>query len=435
MDSSQVPEGYKQTEVGVIPDEWKVLPLEVITQPDRPISYGIVQTGPRVPNGVPCLRVVDIIEGQIKKGSLITTSEKISSSYKRTQLRTGDLVMPLRGKIGEVAIVDSELVNANLTRGVALIALQSGYVEGYIKQAIRCDSSSNRLENMLNGSALKEISIATLRSFKIAIPPENEQQEISDALNGIDTLITSLEKLIAKKRAIKTATMQQLLTGKKRLPEFERHPNGELKGYKQTELGEIPEDWNISNLGTLAGITRGASPRPIDSPIWFDGNSDIGWVRISDVTKSSKYLTQTVQKLSQAGVRQSRFVEKHSLIMSICATVGRPILTKVDVCIHDGFVVFSNPTVNKDFLYYFFTFIEQDWSKHGQTGSQMNLNTGLINSTLMRVPSNMDEQASIANCIADIDTELLTIQTRLNKTQQLKQGMMQELLTGRTRLV
>ncbi len=121
--------------------------------------------------------------------------------------------------------------------------------------------------------------------------------------------------------------------------------------------------------------------------------------------------------------------------MSICATVGRPIITKIDTCIHDGFVVFDNPRVDQHFLYYILSSIEGDWSRHGQTGSQMNLNTGLINRTEVPMPPTTAEQTAIANILADIDTELTTLQSKLSKARQLKQGMMQELLTGKTRLL
>src|SRR5438874_10297149 len=111
-------------------------------------------------------------------------------------------------------------------------------------------------------------------------------------------------------------------------------------GYKQTELGVIPEDWDAIPLSrTARRITRGASPRPIDSRVWFDNVSSIRWVRISDVTRSHRYLEETTQRLSAAGVRSSRLVRSGSLIMSICATVGRPIETRIASCIHDVFVV------------------------------------------------------------------------------------------------
>ena len=121
--------------------------------------------------------------------------------------------------------------------------------------------------------------------------------------------------------------------------------------------------------------------------------------------------------------------------MSICATVGRPVITEIDVCIHDGFVVFDKVEINKHFLYYILKSIEDDWSRHGQTGSQMNLNTGLINRTEVPLPSSSEEQALIAAILTDMDKELAALQGKLSKAIQIKQGMMQELLTGRTRLV
>ncbi len=185
----------------------------------------------------------------------------------------------------------------------------------------------------------------------------------------------------------------------------------------------------------LATIQRGASPRPIDSQAWFDENSSVGWVRISDVTKSGMYLFETTQRLSPLGVQHSRPVSRGSLIMSICATVGRPIITRIETCIHDGFVVFDSLLVDKHFLYYILKSIEGDWSRHGQTGSQMNLNTGLINRTEVAVPPTIPEQAAIAAVLSDMDEDIVALEAKIIKAHQIKQGMMQELLTGRIRLV
>jgi len=209
--------------------------------------------------------------------------------------------------------------------------------------------------------------------------------------------------------------MQELLTGKKRLPGF---------------CGE----WEVKRLGEIANIQRGASPRPIDNPIWFDENSNVGWVRISDVTRSGMYLTETLQRLSPLGIEYSRPVANGSLIMSICATVGRPIITSIDVCIHDGFVVFDDLQADQKFLYYVLAWIEPDWSKHGQTGSQMNLNTPLINVTPISFPP-LHEQVAIASILSDMDAEITELETQLIKIRSIKQGMMHKLLTGEIRLI
>ena len=206
-------------------------------------------------------------------------------------------------------------------------------------------------------------------------------------------------------------------------------------GYKRTEVGVIPEDWSAHPLGELArSITRGASPRPIDNPKWFDERSKVGWVRISDVTKSGRYLSDTTQRLSDAGIRHSRFVPAENLIMSICATVGRPIETQIDVCIHDGFVVFDRPSIEKSFLYYALTDLEPRWSSKGQTGSQMNLNTELIKGTRIAVPASGNEQCTIASALSDVDALLTRLDQLIAKKRDLKQAAMQQLLTGQTRL-
>lgn len=265
-------------------------------------------------------------------------------------------------------------------------------------------------------TAIPHISPKDIRSFKIALPPTKAEQEaIAGALSDADALIESLEQLLTKKRQIKQGAMQELLTGKRRLPGF--------KG-----------KWEIKRLDQVTSVQRGASPRPIDSPIWFDDNSEVGWVRISDVTKAGMYLEETSQRLSALGIQHSRPVSRGSLIMSICATVGRPIITSINTCIHDGFVVFDELRVDQIFLYYFLSSIEKEWTRHGQTGSQMNLNTDLINRTLISLPS-LEEQEAIASVFRDLDSEITALEQKLTKAKAIKQGMMQELLTGRIRLV
>ena len=206
-------------------------------------------------------------------------------------------------------------------------------------------------------------------------------------------------------------------------------------GYKQTDVGVIPEDWDAVPLRRICrAIYRGASPRPIGDPRWFDQGSDIGWVRISDVTRSRRYLRETTQRLSEEGIKQSRFIPRGSLIMSICATVGRPIETAVNTCIHDGFVVFEKPGVDQGFLYHVLCDLEPRWATKGQTGSQMNLNTNLIKITSIPLPPTEEEQRAIATALSDANALLNGLDRLIAKKRDLKQAAMQQLLTGKTRL-
>jgi type I restriction enzyme S subunit len=120
--------------------------------------------------------------------------------------------------------------------------------------------------------------------------------------------------------------------------------------------------------------------------------------------------------------------------MSICATVGRPVETRIEACIHDGFVVFDQPRVDQSFLYHVLCSFEHTWSRSGQTGSQMNLNTGLIKSRPIALPPSMAEQRAIADALSDVDALLAGLDRLIAKKRDLKQAAMQQLLTGQTRL-
>ena len=179
------------------------------------------------------------------------------------------------------------------------------------------------------------------------------------------------------------------------------------KNIPELRFPEFEGEWNKNTLNNLAKIQRGASPRPISSNRWYDNeNKKVGWVRIGDVTNSSRYLYRTEDYFSEEGIKKSRFLPKGSLIMSICATIGKPIITEIDTCIHDGFVGFSDLTnINKEFLYYILKNLENKFISLSQTGSQANLNTNLINKTKINMPS-IKEQEKIANFLTCIDQKI-----------------------------
>ncbi|PDW28132.1 type I restriction endonuclease subunit S [Helicobacter pylori] len=195
-----------------------------------------------------------------------------------------------------------------------------------------------------------------------------------------------------------------------------------------------PSNWQRVRLGDIAEIKRGASPRPIENPKWFCTNSNVGWVRISDISKNSRFLYKTAQKLSKKGIEKSRFIKQNSLIMSMCATIGKPIITKIDTCIHDGFVVFENPKIDLNYLYYFLCYIEKEWLESGQQGSQVNLNVDLIKNKEVFCPKDLDEQIAIANILSGLDRYLYSLDALILKKESVKKALSFELLSQRKRL-
>lgn len=196
----------------------------------------------------------------------------------------------------------------------------------------------------------------------------------------------------------------------------------------------LPLNWQRVRLGDICEIKRGASPRPIENPKWFCTNSNVGWVRISDISKNSRFLYKTAQKLSKKGIEKSRLVKQNSLIMSMCATIGKPIITKIDTCIHDGFVVFENPKIDLNYLYYFLCYIEKEWLESGQQGSQVNLNVDLIKNKEVFYPKDLNEQSTIANILSDLDRYLCALDALILKKEGVKKALSFELLSQRKRL-
>lgn len=193
------------------------------------------------------------------------------------------------------------------------------------------------------------------------------------------------------------------------------------------------DNWEIKKLDELSKIQRGASPRPISSKKWYDfENKNVGWVRIGDVTSSSKYLTETEDYFSEEGVKKSRFLPKGSLIMSICATIGKPIITDIDTCIHDGFVGFSELSINKEFLYYYLNILEPKFYSLSQTGSQANLNSDLVRISKIGVPS-VKEQEKIVNFLSMIDKKIWLLEKKYKSYVDFKKYLMQQIFAQKLR--
>lgn len=267
------------------------------------------------------------------------------------------------------------------------------YVNNYLNYA--------DLTNYISGTTRGKLNKASLMKISIPNPPLPIQQKIASILSSVDEAIQKTDQIIRKTEELKRGMMDELLT----------------KG-------------STLKISEFAEVKRGASPRPIGDKKYFDesGNGR-GWIRISDVTASDKYLTETEQYLSELGSSHSVPVDSGDLIMSICATVGRPIFITIPACIHDGIVVFRNidsNRINKDFFYYQLVRNEVYIKTKGQTGSQMNLNTKIVENTTLHVP-NLDFQKNAVQILSKIDEKLLAeSQNKLN-LMSLKSGLMQDI--------
>jgi type I restriction enzyme S subunit len=294
---------------------------------------------------------------------------------------------------------------------------------GYCREWIFYNLVHRNLIPFIHGSTRSKLNQRELRTIPIPVPPFPEQQKIAAILSSIDETIQKTQSIIDHSQKLKRGLMQQLFT----------KGIGHTK-FKKTEIGEIPETWDTVGIKNICNIRRGASPRPINSPRYF-AEMGRGWVRISDVTSSFKYLRKTEQYLSKLGESKSVKVNPGELIMSICATVGRPIIVDMEACIHDGFVVFKNLSseIHTEFIFYYIQKIEGKLTSMGQYGTQRNLNTKLVGSEAIPLPPLLEQQ-KIASILSAIDRKIEKEQQYKSQLEKLKKGLMQNLLTGKVRV-
>lgn len=188
-------------------------------------------------------------------------------------------------------------------------------------------------------------------------------------------------------------------------------------------LGKIPSTWESKRIKMLTRVKRGASPRPIDNPIYFDEEGEFAWVRIADVTASERYLENTTQRLSELGSSASVKRYPDDFFLSIAGTVGKPIITKIKCCIHDGFVYFPDLKINPEFLYYIFS-TGLPYLGLGKLGTQLNLNTDTVGDIYIPIP----EEKEIEKIVNYLDERTAEIDNLIYKKQKLIDCLKEESL-------
>lgn len=258
------------------------------------------------------------------------------------------------------------------------------------------------------------LNAGMLRPMSMPLPPLPEQRAIATVLSDVDALLAKIDQLIAKKRDLKQAAMQQLLTGQTRLPGF----SGE---------------WEVKRLGDLAETGSGGTP-PSSVAAYYDG--DIPWVSIADMTSEGKVIFATERNLTAEGLKNSaaQMFPAGTVLYAMYASIGECSIAGVPLCSSQAILgIRTKAMLDKDFLFYHLTSLKPLIKTMGQQGTQANLNAGMVRAFEIKLPK-LAEQAAIATVLSDMDVELAALEARRDKNRALKQGMMQALLNGRIRL-
>ena len=431
----EVKAGYKQTEVGVIPEDWEVKKLgDCLTRPPR---YGIGAAAVEYSDQLPkYIRITDISEtGRFIPEKKVSVDNLFSANY---YLSEGDLVVARTGAtVGKSYLYrpqDGPLVFAGF-----LICLSSNknillpdYLGSYVKTASYW--SWVKLTSMRSGQP--GINGNEYARLLIPLPKPEEQNAIATILSDTDALIEHLEKLIAKKRNIKQGTMQQLLTGKKRLPGFEIK-----KGYKQTEVGVVPDDWGTLSLKQITlDILQGVNTA-IDKPEYV--HDGIPMLKANNVIDGEVIFdgADHISRKTFSGYCNRFKARKNDFLFSnIGARLGTGSLLKLDVeCSFAWNVMRIVPDTQKitpEYLCFLINSPKYSQNiKSKQSGSGMGfVPKGVMQNLVFAFPKRLEEQNAIATIISDMDAEIEALEQKRDKYTMLKQGMMQQLLTGRIRI-
>ncbi|EMR0738757.1 restriction endonuclease subunit S [Citrobacter braakii] len=443
-----IPAGYKRTEVGVIPNDWDEINLNsIVSGLEAGVSVNSIDQVDAYSHGKHILKTSCVSNGHFdgyEKKSILPTDVKRA---KCSPVKGGIIVsrMNTPALVGEVGYVAESNLDSFLPDRLWQMKFKKDVARNpkWLATLLSFPPFSKKIKDTATGTSgsMKNISKSAFLSLKLPWPTLKEQNIIGTVLSDADALITALEQLIAKKQAIKTATMQQLLTGRTRLPQYAKHPDGTIKSYKHTELGLIPVDWIISTIDECANkVGSGKTPSGGSSVYTEAGHpfvrsQNIGWgkLELSDVA----YISDAIHKTFPS----TELAENDVLLNITGASIGRCALS--DFRIAGGNVnqhvciirVNSDKLIPKLLVELMNADIGQNQIDSFQAGgNREGLNFSQVRQLRFAIPISLEEQNTIATILSDMDTELVALEQRLAKVRDIKQGMMQQLLTGRIRL-
>jgi type I restriction enzyme S subunit len=393
----EVKPGYKQTEVGVIPEEWKVKPLgqlsEFVTSGSRGWAKHYSDRGPLF------VRSQNIRDGRLDFTDRQCVIPPAGSEGSRTRLDRNDLLVTITGNsVGNVAWVERDLGEAYISQHVGLVRLLDPSFAEYANLFLAPGSPGNRqIWASQSGQSKPGLTLKNLEDLCVALPSPPEQRAIVTALRDLNAPLGALDRLIAKKRDLKQAAMQQLLTGQTRLPGFVEKwvPKkfGDLLKYERPDKYMVKSS-DYLEMASTPVLTANKSFVLGYTDEWFGIYDDLPVIIFDDFTTDSKYV---------------------DFLFKVKSSAIKLLKTR-------------KPETSLRFIFERMRLVQFPLGEHKRYY--------ISEYQHIEVPTpDPDEQAAIAAVLTDMDADLVALEQRLTKAHALKQGMMQELLTGKTRLV
>ena len=331
------------------------------------------------------------------------------------KVEPNDFILSGAGTIGRISRVPVGVEKGVFNQALIRIKINEKEVDSeYFLQWIRSDEMQKRLTEANPASAMVNlIPMRELKEWGSVIPLKNEQTKIGNYFQQLDTLIVQHQKKHDKLLNLKKALLEKMYP-----KQGKTVPAIRFKGFSGK--------WEEKQLGDLADIVRGASPRPTEDPKWFDKSSDVGWLRIRDVTEQDGRIYHLKQRISKLGEEKTRVLTESHLLLSIAASVGKPVINYVNTGVHDGFLIFKKPSFDLEYMFQWLKSFEAKWQEYGQPGSQVNLNSDIVKRQEVFMPK-PEEQTEIGNFFKSLDTLIKQHQAQLKKLYNIKQACLEKM--------
>jgi len=414
-----VNKAYKRTDIGVIPTDW--LPTTIGRLAVK-IGSGKTPAGGSARYrmyGRPFVRSQNVGWGTLLLDDLAFIDDDTHKEFLATEVKHGDVLLNITGaSIGRSAMVDARLMGGNVNQHVCIIRASLDQADPrFINYILLSKIGQSQIDSFQAGGNREGLNFGQVQSIQIALPPKKAEQEaIAEALSDTDALIESLQQLIAKKRQIKQGAMQTLLTGRDRLPGFTR-------------------GWKTKPIGQFTDCAAGGTPSTKVPSYW---GGTIRWMSSGEL--NLKVVADVEGRITEEGLRNSstKIVPANCVLVGLAGqgkTRGTVARNLVPLCTNQSIAaIFPASTYVVQYLYHNLDFrYEELRDLSAGDGGRGGLNLTIIRQIPIPFPS-LEEQAAISAVLSDMDVEIAVLEARLTKTREIKQGMMQALLTGHVRL-
>lgn len=378
----------------MLPEGWVSVPLEQLTDSSAPIRYGVVQIGEDVEGGVPIVPIKKI--RKIGQSALHRAARAIEAKYKASRVQGGDILLSVKGTIGEVGIVPDGF-EGNIAREIARIRPNRTCDASYLALQLDAPHTQKRIDRATVGSTRREFSIHAVRKFSIPLPPLSEQRKIADIISTWDRAIETTEALLASARTQKRALMQTLLTGKRRFPEFEGQDWRDVRLDQVAKIvkGKQKSKATLCDKGDYPVINGGISP----SGYTDEWNAEAGTITISEGGNSCGYVNLFHEPFWSGG---------H------CYTL-------------------ESLSIRRDFLFHSLKFREEKIMSLRVGSGLPNIQKKAVSGVMLALPTNVEQQR-IEQVLNSAHEEEMALEKKIEKLRAEKKALMQQLLTGKRRV-